>query len=125
MSTHRSHVLIADDEPQVLKLFARILSQGGFSVTAVDSGDAAIKVLQTAPVDLLVLDLNMPPPDGFELLKSLRTKRPGLRILVISGYMQGALLQASELLGATASLSKSDAPKLLLQTVKMLLQPNS
>jgi len=125
VSTHRSHVLIADDEPQVLKLFARILSQGGFSVTAVDSGDAAIKVLQTAPVDLLVLDLNMPPPDGFELLKSLRTKRPGLRILVISGYMQGALLQASELLGATASLSKSDAPKLLLQTVKMLLQPNS
>ena len=124
MKTHRSHVLVADDDPQILKLFARILSRGGFSVTAVGSGDAAIKVLQDGPVDLLVLDLNMPPPDGFELLKSLRAKRPGLRILVISGYMQGALLKASEILGATASLSKIDAPKLLLQTVNMLLQQN-
>ena len=80
-----------------------------------------MQVLEHQPVDLLVLDLSMPKPDGFDLLKRLRLKRPGLRILVISGYMQGALLKASEFLGATASLSKTDAPLHLLETVNSLL----
>ena len=115
-------ILIADDDLQVLKLFTQLLKKDGYSVTAVDSGRAASKFLESNPVDLLVLDLSMPPPDGFDLLKDLRAKRPGLRILVISGYMQGALLRASELLGATASLSKADAPALLVRTVGELLE---
>ena len=77
---------------------------------------------QSGPVDLLVLDLSMPEPDGFEVLKTLRAKRPGWRSLVISGFLGGALLEASELLGATASLSKTQAPKLLLKTVNDLLR---
>jgi DNA-binding NarL/FixJ family response regulator len=82
-----------------------------------------MEVLREQPVDLLVLDLSMPKTDGFDVLRSLRVQLPGLPILVISGYMEGALLQASELLGAAASLSKTDAPGLLVQTVNKLLKP--
>jgi DNA-binding NtrC family response regulator len=116
------HIVIADDEPQILKLYTRLLSRNPYSVTAVPSVEAANEVLERKPVDLLVLDLNMPGRDGFDLLKTLRVTRPGLRILVISGYLQGALLKASELLGATASLSKLDAPAKLLTTVEALLE---
>ena len=115
-------ILIVDDEPKVLKLFTRLLNEGGYSVTTVDSANDAVKVLNEQRVDLLILDLSMPQPDGFDLLKSLRVERPGLRILVISGYMEGALLKASEILGTTASLSKSEAPWRLLDTVRNLLQ---
>jgi CheY-like chemotaxis protein len=117
------HILIVDDEPLVLSLFATLLEENGYSVTAVTSGDAAMEVLREQTVDLLVLDLSMPRTDGFEVLRSLRVQLPGLPILVISGYMQGALLQASELLGAAASLSKREAPGLLVETVKTLLKP--
>lgn len=116
------HILVADDDPQVLKLFTRLLTKRGYSVTPVDSGTDALETLKKEPVDLLVLDLSMPQPDGFDLLKSLRRDRPGLRILVISGYMQGALLKASEILGATASLSKTEAPESLVKAVDALLQ---
>jgi two-component system, OmpR family, response regulator ResD len=120
-----SHILIVDDEPLVLKLFTTLLEQNGYTVTAVSSGEAAMEVLREEPVDLLVLDLSMPRTDGFDVLRSLRVQLPGLPILVISGFMQGALLQASELLGAAASLLKTEAPGLLVETVKALLRPES
>jgi len=64
----------------------------------------------------VVLDRSMPRTDGFDV--------PLFRlILVISRFMQGALLQASELLGAAASLLKTEAPGLLVETVKTLPRP--
>jgi two-component system KDP operon response regulator KdpE len=119
---HAPHILVADDEPRILKLFTRLLSDDGYSVTAVDSGEAAVRVLKEQPVDLLILDLSMPEPDGFDVLRSLRAQKPGLRILVISGFMEGALLRASEILGATATLNKTEAPQRLVHTVRTLLR---
>jgi CheY-like chemotaxis protein len=116
-------ILIVDDDLQILKLFSRILTDGGYTVITENSGKQAMEALENAgPVDLLVLDLSMPEPDGFAILKAMRAKRPGLRILVTSGFLGGALLKASELLGATASLSKTEAPKVLLETVNGLLR---
>src|SRR4051794_20663237 len=116
-----SRVLIVDDDPQVLKLFTRILTKGGYEVRAETSSERALEALQRAEaVELVVLDLNMPAPDGFEVLKSMRNQRPGLRILVTSGFLDGALLEAAELLGATATLNKSDAPNLLLERANQL-----
>lgn len=115
------NILIADDHPQVLKLFKRLLIKGGYSVTAVDSGAEALNILNNQPVDLLLLDLEMPQTDGFDILRNVRENRPGLRVLVISGYMNGAMLKASEFLGATATLNKTEAPARLLETVGRLL----
>ncbi len=116
-------ILIVDDDSQVLKLYSSILTRGGYQVLTENSSQRAMQALDVAgQVDLLVLDLSMPPPDGFELLKTLRKTRPGLRILVNSGFLQGALLQAAELLGATAALNKTDAPAMLLPTVDQLLK---
>jgi CheY-like chemotaxis protein len=123
MSVRRPHrILVVDDDPQVLRLFVQILTKGGYSVIETNRSSAAVEILGEKPIDLLVLDLDLPRPDGFEVLKSLRRERPGLRVLVVSGYMQGALLKASELLGATASLAKTDAPRLLLKTVNAILK---
>jgi DNA-binding NtrC family response regulator len=121
MAQRAANILIADDDRQVLKLFERILTREGYSVIAVNSDGAAAGILKTCPVDLVVLDLKMLEPDGFELLKSFRAEQPELPILVISGYLQGSLLQASEFLGAAGSLSKLEAPKKLAKTAGALL----
>jgi two-component system, OmpR family, response regulator len=117
-------ILVVDDDPQILKLFARILTKGGYLVRTEGSSQKAIELALDAsePIDLVVLDLSMPAPDGFEVLKALRAQRPGLRILVTSGFMAGAFLEAAKLLGATDSLNKQDAPDLLLRKVSQLLQ---
>ena len=118
----KPRVLIVDDDPQVLKLFARILDKGGYEVTSAPSGKDVMQTLQRSVFDVVVLDLSMPPPDGFELLKQLRSSMPGLRVLVTSGFIQGALLKAAELLGARATLAKTDAPARLLAAVDNLLR---
>lgn len=115
-------ILMVDDEPQVLKLFRSILERAGYTIETAICGRDAIQLLKTCDVDLLVLDLNMPEPDGFELLRELRTSMPGLRIVVISGFLEGALLEAAGLLGATATISKTDAPEMLVPIVNDLLR---
>jgi DNA-binding NarL/FixJ family response regulator len=89
-------------------------------ITAI-SGEAAFQILQEKPVNLVVLDLKMPEPDGFSILQALRVKHPKLKILVISAFVSGGVLKASELVGATASLNKADAPKQLVASVRRLI----
>src|SRR5579862_8531371 len=122
MSSVKPHILVVDDDPQILKLFGTILDKGGYSVVLASSGAHVMELLQAEAFDAIVLDLSMPRPDGFELLKTLRSSMPGLRILVTSGYMQGAFLTAAELLGAASTLSKTDAPVRLLAAVDNLLR---
>lgn len=111
-------ILLIDDDPQILQLFRRILTRGGYSVTVETSSKRALEVLKNdKTVELLVLDLSMPEPDGFEILKAMREHRPGLTIIVISGYLDGVLLKAAEILRATASLAKKEAPDRLLEHV--------
>ena len=70
---------------------------------------------------LLILDLDMEGVDSFEMLKRVKAKHPGLHVVAISGYMDGVLLGAAECLGATLSLGRHNAPRLLLGTVRKLL----
>jgi CheY-like chemotaxis protein len=114
-------VLVIDDDLSILQLFSTILISGGFAVKLAASGRDGLDILTRGSIDLVVLDLSMPAPDGFELLKHLRAFMPRLPIVVVSGYLEGALLQAAELLGATVALPKGDAPKMLLPAARAAL----
>ena len=95
-------VLVVDDDPQILKLYSQILAKGGHEVRTEASGKRAFQLLETPEqIDLLVLDLSMPEPDGFETLKSVRAQRPELKILVTSGFLNGALLKRPRRLAQT------------------------
>jgi len=115
------HILLVDDDRQVLLYMKRALEKSGYAVTATTSGKRAVAIIQERLPDLLILDLNMPEPDGFEVLKTERSKFPYLRILAISGYLHGALLEAAEILGAVATLEKPVTAKALAERVREVL----
>jgi CheY-like chemotaxis protein len=114
-------ILVVDDNSQVLGFFKRVLENYGYSVTALSSGTEALSVVQTGAFDLMILDLSMPEVDGFEVLKSVRSRVPDLKVLVVSGLMDGSLQSATELYGAACALGKPVRPKLLLEAVHRLL----
>jgi CheY-like chemotaxis protein len=117
-----SRVLVIDDDRQILRLFRRVLEDGGVSVVVAESGQKALDLLRDQAFKVVVVDMSMPDPDGFEVLRTLRSNPHHPRILAVSGYMHGELLAAAEFLGADATLNKADAPTLLLDTVNDLLR---
>jgi CheY-like chemotaxis protein len=115
------HILLVDDDPQVVQYLRIVLEENGYTVAATTSGDQALAIMREHIPDLLILDLNMPAPDGFDLLKVKTSQFPHLKILVISGYLHGSLLQAATLVGASAVLEKPVTAEELIAKVREVL----
>jgi len=79
------HVLVVDDEPEMLRLLSRVLSSAEYRVTAAPGGPAALAMLGSEEIDLIVTDYRMPDMSGRELIAALRGQRPGLKALVVTG----------------------------------------
>lgn len=73
MKDHNNYdILIADDNPDNLKVLTEILSGEGYNVRVAKNGEQVIKSINASPVDLLILDIHMPVMDGFEVCKIIR-----------------------------------------------------
>jgi CheY-like chemotaxis protein len=116
-------ILVVDDNSDHRKGFRILLESGGYFVTECSSGKEALTALETISVDLMTVDLNMPDVDGFDVLQAARSKHPELKIVVVSGFLQGSVNQAAKKLGATVTLDKNLAADMLLPVVQDLLNP--
>lgn len=65
-------ILIVDDDEKVTRLLKRFLSSEGYQVTALNQSSKTIRTANTLLPDLFILDIMMPPPDGFTLCRMLR-----------------------------------------------------
>ncbi len=77
-------ILIVDDNANTRRLFEVVLTQGGFEAVSAESAAEAQKILDTRPIDLMVLDVMMPEVDGFTFTKTLRDAGIMLPILMIT-----------------------------------------
>lgn len=76
-------ILVADDEPDILKLVARRVSGGGYTVITASEGNEALEKAQTEPFDLLVLDIMLPGIDGSDIAEQLRQNPRTAQIPII------------------------------------------
>ena len=79
-------ILAVDDDPIVLLNTATTLSDMGHHVLQAESGPAALDVLASEPVDLLLTDYTMPRMTGAELIDKARESRPDLKVIIASGF---------------------------------------
>jgi two-component system nitrogen regulation response regulator NtrX len=82
----RETILVVDDELGVRSSLSGILSDEGYDVQAVGSGEAALQALETRRYDLILLDIWLPGIDGLETLQRLRTLDAEVPVVVISGH---------------------------------------
>jgi DNA-binding NtrC family response regulator len=83
----RPRILFVDDEIALCELATTILTDAGFEVLQAYDGAQALNCLKIRPeIDLVISDVIMPRMDGEELLQTLRTQRPDLKIALITGH---------------------------------------
>ena len=66
-------ILIVDDSPEILSVTNAILSSAGYETIAYTDGLIAIQIMEVLPPDLIILDVNMPQIDGFEMTRRIRS----------------------------------------------------
>ncbi|MBS1243165.1 MAG: sensor hybrid histidine kinase [Nitrospirae bacterium] len=86
-------LLVVEDDELVRGLIDEVLAPLGYRVLTTASGDEALKTSDSFPghVDLLLTDVVMPGMNGRQLAEVMRTRRPGIKVLFMSGYTQDAL----------------------------------
>lgn len=94
------HILVVDDEVELVKVLREMLSAQGFDVVGVTSPTEALKILQEQTVDLLLADLMMPEMDGVRLLQAALEVDPHLVSIIMTG--QGTVQTAVEAMKAGA-----------------------
>jgi len=116
-------ILVADDEPALLRLLEFVLGRRGFIIQGVTNGNAAIEVLKAESPDLVILDVMMPGLDGYEVLTFIREtpRLEGLPVVMLTARAQLDDIQRGLTLGADAYLAKPFDPEELLSVVESLV----
>jgi two-component system response regulator AtoC len=102
-------VLVVDDKENMLKLFAKILSDG-YRVATASDGSLALSLVATEEFDVVVTDIRMPGADGFEVLKAVKARSPSTEVVMMTGYATVGDAVQSMKLGAYDYLEKPFDP---------------
>jgi DNA-binding NtrC family response regulator len=115
-------ILLVDDEPLNLDLLEQELGEHGYAIEKTDGGPAALQALAATPVDLVLLDYQMPGMNGIEVLGEIRKKYAELPVVMITAY--GTIERAVEAIknGADDFVTKPFDPDHLALVVKKALE---
>lgn len=126
----RPTVLVVDDDKKFLTFLTRTLKRGGFAVMTAHDGCEVPDLLAQSRVDVLLLDLQMPGMNGWELMRQLRAKTVGPgsnapprvpKVVVLSGRNEDDTAAFVRRLGADAYLTKPSWGDQILATVRGVL----
>jgi CheY-like chemotaxis protein len=123
MASSTPSILVVDDQPSLAQMMAELLTDAGYATRTAENGREALAEVQAAPPDLLLLDVQMPELDGFEVASMLKADpaTATIPIIMVSAHEgRGARLVGLES-GAEDYLSKPVDPAELLILVSRLL----
>ncbi|MFC1933718.1 response regulator transcription factor [Chloroflexota bacterium] len=116
MKRHRQ-IMVVDDDQRMLYLLQRILQEEGYDVTLAADGVSAMALLEDVKPDLVLLDIRMPGPDGYQVLETLR-RHSNVPIIMVTAMHEVASVQRALTLGADDYVRKPFQPLELVARVR-------
>jgi PAS domain S-box-containing protein len=116
-------VLVVEDEEMIRQIISVTLSEYGYTALLAKDGEEAQAICASAqgPIHLLLSDVVLPGMSGRESAKRLVSKRPGMRVLYMSGYTANAIVHHGVLEPGIAFLQKPFSPATLLRKMREIL----
>jgi two-component system OmpR family response regulator len=115
------HVLVVDDHRDIRETLAKYLSRNGFRVSVADGGGEMRRVMKTAAVDLVVLDIMMPGDDGLTLCRGLR-EGGNTPVILLTAVAEDTDRIVGLEVGADDYLTKPFNPRELLARIRAVLR---
>ena len=121
---NRAHVLVVDDEPDLLELVQYNLAAAGYDVTCVSSGEEALAAVGSVRPELVILDVLLPGMDGLDVCKTLKgdTQTSAIPIVMLTARGEEADIVTGLEVGADDYLAKPFSPRELLARIKAALR---
>ena len=116
-----AQILVVDDDPEVRQLLEHVLRREGHAVAMAESGEEALRAVQKAAPDLLILDVMLPGIDGFTVCERLRLAR-SMPVLMLTGLVEEQDKIRGLDTGADDYLTKPFSPGELLARVRALIR---
>ncbi len=116
----KQRILIVDDDPVISLSCRKILGAEGFTVSAAEDGESAVKKVSNENFDLIIADIRLPDVNGLTVVKESKIIQPSADVVVLTGYPSLEDATESIRLGALEYLEKPFIPDFLLTTVKKL-----
>jgi RNA polymerase sigma factor (sigma-70 family) len=115
-------IMLADDHPLFIEGLSMMLRrEPDFELCGIaNNGREVLEMLPTTKPDLILLDINMPKMNGLETIKYIKQSYPAVKIVMLSGYFDDAIIKEAKLKGANGYLLKSSQQDELIQTIKMV-----
>jgi hypothetical protein len=122
-----STILLVEDDPGVRDAAKRMLTRGGFTVVETTNGAEAIALWDRCAdtIDVVLTDVVMPSMSGTDLVRALRSRQPGVRVIFMSGYTHGVLEIPEADKQSTRFLPKPFSAEQLVGALKELLQSST
>ncbi|MDT4739917.1 hybrid sensor histidine kinase/response regulator [Bradyrhizobium sp. WYCCWR 12699] len=115
-------VLVTEDDEGVRQFVTDTLVELGYEVMQAQDGSAALNVLATSQVDLLLTDVVMPGINGRALAVEAQRRRPGLKVLYMTGYSRDAIVHQGRLDPGVSLIQKPFTQSDLAQRVRSVLE---
>ena len=119
----REIVLVVEDDPDVRAYVVETLSALNYSVREAANAEAALSILDdSGPVDLLLTDVVMPGMNGRNLAEAAKLRRPGLKVLYMTGYSRNAIVHQGRLDAGVSLMQKPFSQNVLAMRVRTMLE---
>jgi two-component system KDP operon response regulator KdpE len=113
-------VLVMEDNTDMLQLIGRILYQEGYRVLLAQDSIYGLSLLKEGKPDIVLLDIKMPEPDGFETLELIR-QQSNVPVLMVTANWEREAERKALSLGADDYVKKPFSPSELIARVKLIL----
>lgn len=117
----KHHILIAEDDKDIIELMSLYLSGEGFTISSTSSGTKAIELIQNEEIDIALIDIMLPEMSGYELIKKIRYVS-NLPIIILSAKDSDSDKILGLNIGADAYLTKPFNPLEVIAYIKALLR---
>jgi DNA-binding response OmpR family regulator len=116
-------VLLVEDEPTLARVFGIVLTDAGYTVSRCADGAEALRVFGDSPdaVHLVLSDVTLPGLSGDRLARALHEIRPGLPVILMTGFSHTVTPENARALGVAAVLQKPIGIEELVGTVDAVL----